>query len=252
MRIPLLVSLAAVVFLKTGGLRASRARLYHEVIEAVLLTREPDRLDCDLLWRMLSAFALWLHQLKGRSFSRQDLFTFFFEVQGKPWGEETVDMARRIIQSGVIEPVASDTYHFRHQTFQEYLAASELARCLASPDLSIRQHAWNLVFGNKRTYSRWIEVLRLMVGALVQTSDGLGQAEACHWIRNLLNLQETDEGDPGSLGLQLALTSIGELTELLEGRHSQAAVLVRQVLSVWAEELLRQYDLTVVRKCEGF
>ena len=33
---PLLFSLAAVVFVKTGGLPASRATLYHNVIEAVL------------------------------------------------------------------------------------------------------------------------------------------------------------------------------------------------------------------------
>jgi predicted NACHT family NTPase len=70
------------------------------------------------------------------------------------------------MNSGVLEVVAHTVYAFRHQTLQEYLAASTLADDLASG--SIRgENAWELMW-SKRTYSRWSEVLRLVVGILVR------------------------------------------------------------------------------------
>src|SRR5260370_24061655 len=73
---PLLFSLAAVVFLRTGGLPSSRAMLYREVIDAILKTREESSIWRNVLLRLLSQFALWLHEKKGRVFTINDLVSF--------------------------------------------------------------------------------------------------------------------------------------------------------------------------------
>ena len=137
---PLLFSLAAVVFLRTGGLPSSRAILYREVIDAIPKTREANPVRCTVLLRLLTQFALWLHEKKGRVFTINDLVSFLADSQGKSW-EETESQAERMIGSGMMEPVARETYGFRHQTFQEYLAAVELARQLAHQDRTIREEA---------------------------------------------------------------------------------------------------------------
>src|SRR5260370_31006967 len=62
---PLLFSLAAVVFLRTGGLPSSRAMLYGEVIDAILKTRETSAVWCTILLRLLTQLALWSHRPKG-------------------------------------------------------------------------------------------------------------------------------------------------------------------------------------------
>jgi predicted NACHT family NTPase len=173
---PLLFSLAAVVFTQTGGLPSSRAMLYREVIEAVLKTREHDHVWYALIWRVLSELALRLYQTRGRTFSMNDLLSFLTDRQSKSL-IEAAEIARRLIATGVMEVVARDTYGFRHQTFQEYLAAAELAYGLSHHNEERRKETWNLIW-SKRTYSRWSEILRLMVGVLVQMPEALAKKEA--------------------------------------------------------------------------
>ncbi len=232
---PLLFSLAAVVVLQTGGMPTGRARLYHNVIEAVLKTREQDQFWCNLLLRILTSFALWLHQEKGRTFTSDDLLSFFTEIQGKSWAE-AAEMTRRVISSGVMEIVARDTYAFRHQTFQEYLAAAELAHCLTSRDARIRQEAWNLAWG-KRTYSRWVEILRLMVGVLALSKEQRGRDEAQRWLRALIQQHASQEGDPGNLGLILALKSLTEVTEVADWENASTTALENNIITMWLYEL---------------
>ena len=130
---PLLFSLAAVVFVKTGGLPPARATLYRDVIEAVLAMREQDTIGRKHLLRALTSLALWLYQTRGRTFTSDDLLTFLEDIQHHSW-EEAENIAKHIISSGFLDVVARDTYGFRHQTFQEYLAATELAKRLTSQD----------------------------------------------------------------------------------------------------------------------
>lgn len=207
---PLLFSLAAVVFLRTGGLPTSRAMLYREVIDAILKTREASPVWQNVLLRLLTQFALWLHQ-KGRVFTIDELVSFLANSQEKSW-EETADLAERILRSGMMEPVARQTYGFRHLTFQEYLAAVELARRLTHQDQAMQDEAWESAW-KRRTYSRWTEVLRLMVGVLYQQPGNKGKLEAQHWLQELIGQRSTEEGDPGDLGLALALKSLAEITE---------------------------------------
>jgi len=233
---PLLFSLAAVVYFQTGGLPPTRAMLYREVIEAVLAMREPNRLRQKQLLPVLSSLALWLYQKKGRSYTLDDLLEFLGAVQQRSW-DETTQITQQIIDSGIMELLAHDTYSFRHQTFQEYLAATELARRLTDHHAQKREEAWALAW-SKRTYSRWTEVLRLMVGALAQLPDKRGIQEAVRWIRALLNQQTTAEGDPGLLGFVLALKSLVELVGSSTRENRQIVQLEGEIVQRWVNELL--------------
>jgi len=232
---PLFFSLAAVIILQTGGLPSCRAALYHDVVEAILQTSEQDPLWSNLLMRMLTKLALWLHQSKGRTFTKSDLLTFFLEIQEKSL-VETTELARRIISSGIIEVVARDTYSFRHQTFQEYLASAELACLLTDQKSQICENTWHLAW-SKRTYSRWTEVLRLMVGVLAQTGGKKGREVAQRWLRALLEQRVTKEGDPGNLGLMLALKSLAEVSEMVGWKASHTATIEKDIITTWIDEL---------------
>jgi predicted NACHT family NTPase len=135
---PLLFSLAAVVFLKMGKLPLSRAMLYQQVLDAILETREMDLVRRKVLRRVLSDLALELYKVKGRTFSLDDLLALLPTVrqrQHENWITE--EMARRIVTSGLLDVLARETYSFRHQTFQEYLAGVELAQRLTHQDQTI-------------------------------------------------------------------------------------------------------------------
>ena len=127
----MLFSLAAVVFVRLGLLPASRAILYETVTSAVVETREKNPERRQMLHRVLTDLALELYRTKGRTFSLDELLALLPIIrlrQSENW--DTVELARRIINSGLFDIFPQQTYAFRHQTFQEYLAAVELARRL--------------------------------------------------------------------------------------------------------------------------
>lgn len=231
---PLLFSLAAVVFTQTRGLPASRTALYHDVIGAVIEMREQNSLWRHLMLHQLTEFAFWLHQTKGRTFTNNDLLTFILEIQRKPEAE-AADLSYRIISSGMVDVVGRKSYNFRHQTFQEYLTASELAHRLTSQDAELREETWNFAW-SKRTYSRWAEVLRLMIGILV-LAGSVGKSLAQRWLQLLMMQRETEDGDPGNLALMLALGSLVEVAELPEWDNLQAARLGEQIISTSIKEV---------------
>jgi TIR domain/NACHT domain/HEAT repeat len=208
---PLLFSLAAIVFVRLGTLPTSRAALYQQVIDAVLETREKDRLRRKVLLRVLSDLALGLYTAKGRTFSLDDLLDVLPSIrqrQHENWA--TDEIAQHLITSGMLDVLAHETYGFRHQTFQEYLAAVELAQRLISQDQALHDETWEFVW-SKRAYSRWTEVLRLMVGTLTQRHRRAGAQKALDWLSELAGQQHEPEGDPGQLGLALALKSLAEV-----------------------------------------
>src|SRR5689334_2435913 len=187
--------------------------LYQQVLDAIFGTRETDLVRRTVLRHVLSDLALELYKTKGRTFSLDDLLDrlpIIRQRRHENWITE--EMARRIINSGLLDVLARETYSFRHQTFQEYLAAVELAQRLTHQDRSIQEDAWDSAW-KRRTYSRWTEVLRLMVGVLYQQPGNKGKLEAQHWLQKLIGQRSTEEGDPGNLGLALALKSLAEITE---------------------------------------
>lgn len=236
---PLLFSLAAAVYAKTGGLPSSRAILYHDVIEAVLTLKEPDSVKRKHLLRVLTGLSLWLYtEKRGRTFTLHDVFTFLEDIKGLTW-TETESIAKKITTSGVLDFVARQTYGFRHQTFQEYLAAAELAHLLTSPDEKRRESALALAW-SKRTYSRWTEILCLMVGILVLEHEKDGIRIATFWLQKLAAQNTQQEGDPGNLGLALMLKSMREITSVDEEIWGKAEVrgLEQDMITFWLHDLL--------------
>lgn len=240
---PLLFSLAAAVYVKTGGLPQSRAVLYQQVIEAVLMLKEPDSVARKHLLRALTGLALWLYeQKKGRTFTLHELLICLEEVRHHSW-EEAERLAQKITTSGALDIVARETYGFRHQTFQEYLAAAELARMLIGHDEQKRENALALAW-RKRTYSRWTELLCLMIGILANEHGNAGIRAARQWLQQLAGQYTQPEGDPGSLGLALMLKSAREIT-LLDAEPEQAAAiraLERDMVALWLQDVLETAD----------
>src|SRR5689334_6907639 len=165
--------------------------LYQQVLDAIFETRETDLVRRKVLRHVLSDLALELYKTKGCTFSLDDLLDLLPIIrQRRHENWITEEMARRIVNSGLLDVLARETYSFRHQTFQEYLAAVELARQLTHQDQTVQEKAWEFAWG-KRTYSRWTEVLRLMVGVLYQQPGNKGKQEAQHWLQELIGQRST-------------------------------------------------------------
>jgi HEAT repeat protein len=238
---PLLFSLAATVFARTGTLPNGLAALYQQVIDAVLEMREPDPTRRKMLQRAVAGLALELYRIKGRTFTRDDIVTLMPSVrerQHENWATE--EMVNRIVASGLLDVVAQETYGFRHQTFQEYLAAVELAQRLANQQQETREEGWSFAW-SKRTYSRWTEILRLMVGVLVQKHRREGAQQARRWLLALARQQGEADGDIGNLGLTLALESLAEVStiktgswEKVYGEEVEAEVITSWITALFA------------------
>jgi HEAT repeat protein len=238
---PLLFSLAATVFTRTGTLPTGLAALYQQVIDAVLEMREPDPTRRKMLQRAVAGLALELYRIKGRTFTRDDIVTLMPAVRQREhenWSTE--EMVNRIVASGLLDVVAQETYGFRHQTFQEYLAAVELAQRLVSQHQSIREEGWSFAW-SKRTYSRWTEILRLMVGVLIQKHWREGAQLIRHWLLALVRQQGEADGDIGNLGLSLALESLAEVSGIktrswkeVHGEEVEAEVIISWITALFA------------------
>lgn len=238
---PLLFSLAVGVQVQHGSLPTSRAALYQQVIEAVLVTREPDDVERAAVLSLMSDLALQLHQAKGRTFALAELLTLLPQITDLAReGDAYSDLAHRLLNTGLFEVIAHETYGFRHQTFQEYLAAVTLAEGLVSQDTTERSNAWNLAW-SKRTYSRWTEVLRLLVGVLVRQHGPQGAEVARQWLEALAGQAKTPEGDPGDLGLTLAIRSLSELGgDDTTDQEGELVTLGGSIAATWATLLLKR------------
>src|SRR5262249_32166005 len=203
---PLLFSLTAAAYARIGAFPATRAALYQQVVHAMLTTREADPARQVELHAILTETALHLYRAHGRTFSRADV------LAALPDTTDRAALVTRIVVSGVLEIVAYETYGFRHQTFQEYLAAEALARGFVSDAPTERQAVEDLAW-SKRTCSRWTEILCLLVGVLTHELGEPGADAALRWLRRLAAQRETPDGDPGGLGLALVLKSLGEVGE---------------------------------------
>ncbi len=240
---PLLLSLAAIVFVDLGKLPASRAQLYRQVLDAVLKMRLKDSQRRTTVRIVAAALALKLQQQKRRTFTREMLFHLLGEIcrsQAENWSTETI--AQDIIHSGLLEVVAENIYGFWHQSYQEYLAATDLAHLFLSQEETTRTSAWNLAW-EKRRYSQWIEILRLLVGVLVSESQRMGIPLALSWLRSLAALRIQPEGDVGDLGLALVIRSLGEVGETkTTWRNKEWVQFEREIASIWIQALLETIE----------
>src|SRR5258708_1030798 len=221
----------------------SRARLYQQVIDGVLETRKKDDIRRTMIRKVVSSLALELYQEKRRTFTRDDLLRLLSVIRERykeNWATE--ELARQLIDSGIFEVVARGTYGFWHQTFLKYLTATDLARALVSPHIETRQNFWQLAW-SKRTYSRWVEILRLMVGILVYEYRWEGTQKALEWLRALVAQRSTQEGDIGDLGLTLAIRSLSEIEETANLWKDEAWLKLEEaVANTWTEAVLEAAD----------
>jgi HEAT repeat protein len=240
---PLLFSLAALVFVYYGSIPLSRARLYKQVFDAVLETRQKDAILRTMVRKVVSSLALELFQEKKRTFTYDDLLRLLptiREQQKENWATE--ELARQLINSGAFEIVARGTYGFWHQTFLEYLTATELAQALISPHTKTRKQFWRLS-RSKRTFGRWSEVLRLVVGILVYEHRREGRQKALEWLHALVAQRSTQEGDIGDLGLTLAIRSLSEIEETANLWKDEAWLKLEEaVANTWTEAVLEAAD----------
>ncbi|GHO88019.1 HEAT repeat domain-containing protein [Dictyobacter formicarum] len=233
---PLLLSLAALIYARTGDLLASRVLLYKEVVNAIVTFRAKDEIHGKQLLHTFSALAYWLYlQRKGRTFTKDDILTFLDKVQRHSW-HETYEITRDLIASGLLDVVAHETYSFRHQTFQEYLVAVELSNMMISDDAQEQQEGWDLAW-SKRMYSRWTEILCMLGECLYQSRRVRSQAMLEKWLLSLLQQRESKEGDIGDLGLVLAIRTLAELSSIIEQPENMLIKLEHNVVLLWLKEL---------------
>ncbi len=242
---PLLFGMAAAVFVRTGILPMGLAALYQQVIDAVVQLREPDLTRQKVLLRAVAALALELYQIRGRTFTRDDIVTLIPVVRQKQhenWSTE--EMVNRIIDSGLLDVVARETYGFRHQTFQEYLAAVALAQRLVSQDHAIREEVWTFIWG-KRMYSRWTEILHLMAGVLAQDHRREGARQVKHWLIKLARQRTRPEGDVGDLGITFAMESLPEISGMKKSKWEEEGgeEAEIEIVTLWVAALLDKRKL---------
>lgn len=235
---PLLLSLAAIPYVQTGRLPASRAVLYAQMTEAMFTMRIYDTEQRTKLRHLLADIALEFYQTRGRNFSITDVLEFLPSLVSDQSTPSLSATLTRILDSGVLEPVAYQAYGFKHQMFQEYLAAVALAR--RSVDETQRQSTWDLLW-RKRRLSRWNEILRLLVGILVQEHGVEGLQIARAWLSTLAMEYSTSEGDPGNLCLILAMQSLGEFGEHVS--ETEVADLAQHILEIWAKTFAELFRL---------
>lgn len=239
---PLLLTLAAFVFVQRGGsLPQRRVELYDEVVSNLLedrLRRDGELAPFTLrnTLDLLSAVTLDLFTTTGQVFTSTHLSEAIrasareFTIVGE---SDASRMYQRVIHSGLLEPQARDAFKFRHPTFQEYLVGAELARMLTGAETKNRERAWNLV-QEKSMMARWLEPLALMAGILVTQHGAAGQRIAAQWIGELSTRDATPQGDPGYLALGQAIHALRDAAGIPSPQLRQTTEVA---LNTWADVL---------------
>lgn len=154
----------------------------------------------------------------------------------------TLPTSKATLFGSVFDIIATQTYTFKHQMVQEYLAAVALARQLCSEDEQESKAAWEFAW-NKHTYSRWFEILCMLVGVLLQEHGDRGMQIATQWLQRLGDKRQSDDGDIGNLALNLALKSLHELP--LKPLSPQLETCAQNLLLVWARQLTTDENMPI-------
>ena len=125
---PLLFSMAAYVFAVQGKLTREQKHAlsrHHRCDSQYPFPNDPDH--SYQTKRALAELSLQLFRYYGRTFTRKVMGDQLLRVSAR-LNEQWLwpDMLKQIIESGLLDVVANETYTFRHQTFMEYLAAEAL------------------------------------------------------------------------------------------------------------------------------
>src|SRR5262249_53672179 len=86
----------------------------------------------------------------------------------------------------------------------------------------------------KRTRSRWSEILTLLIGVLHHERGTTGQQVAREWLTELTGLRHMPgEGDPGWLALQLAILALRELPD-----QSALVPVIAETARIWFSHVI--------------
>ena len=119
---------------------------------------------------------------------------------------------------------------------QSYLKAIFLAKRLMSYDLHEQESTWKNIW-NKRTYRWWIPILSQLMSILVQEYQVEGAVVVQRWVYALAKQRTTPEGDPGYLGLALALRSLSQITHTAAWKENKGEETEQEVVAIWVHEL---------------
>ncbi len=247
-RTPVMLTALAVVHWNQHRLPEQRAELYESIITWLLHTRElkPGRLNADKCRKLLQklALAMFLHP-NGRQ--RQvglawaagtigDKFEATKDVT--PTEQATTFLQAEMVDSGIIVE-RNDRLEFWHLSFQEYLAACEVAGLL-------EQEQRQILFDKKCLYrAEWRELVLLLGGVLYQ--QGLEK------INHLLD--EMIKRAPKATSKNLP--QVAETVALLEGivhdlspfefkpANADYAALVKSVMGIFDKDLFRKIPVSV-------
>lgn len=239
---PLLFSLTAACWATSGGLPSSRAALYQRAVDALMQSRIAGAAERQGLLALFAQVALELFRSGGREFSeaqlRQSVDALPAPVRaGLP---DSVGLVHELIGSGLLTPSGERAFRFSHHTLHEYLVGRALATALLS-DAAPAAAAWELSW-SKKTFSRWSEPLRLMVGVLVHELGAPGQARALVWLNALVAQSTSEQGDPGNLILALVIQSLGEIGSPPASWPEQELASIETLLDRWVEQSLQRQD----------
>ncbi len=123
-------------------------------------------------------------------------------------------------------------------TADEKLAIAErLARGVTSHDPVEHETTWKML-RSKRTYKNWQEPLQRLVLLLLDHYGPEGAKVAQHWLRTLAEQRASPQGDPGYLGLALALRSLRDVSSLAIWQEHGGPQLEREIIDTWVQALL--------------
>ena len=239
---PLLFSLTAACWAASGGLPSSRAALYQRAVDALMQSRIAGAAERQGLLALFAQIALELFRSGGREFSaaqlRQSVDALPAQVRaGLP---DAPGLVHALIGSGLLTPSGERAFRFSHHTLHEYLVGRALATALLS-DAAPAAAAWDLAW-SKKTFSRWSEPLRLMVGVLVHERGAPGQARALAWLNALVAQSASEHEDPGNLVLALVIQSLGEIGSPPASWPEQELASTETLLDRWVEQSLQRQD----------
>ena len=196
---PLLLTILALIHENVGKLPNRRIKLYEICAQTLIETWRqsqtglPDALLADLgeetVIRVMAPLAYWLHEdAPGGTVSlpewQRRLETILaeegFEAEAKEIAKRFLHHAR--YQAGLLAERGLNQFGFFHLTFEEYLAARQIARQRAEERRAMLKKHW--------ADPRWHEVILLAAGQL-----GIAEArrdDVGDFIKHLLELETTD------------------------------------------------------------
>lgn len=193
---PLLLTILALIHENLGKLPNRRVKLYESCAQTLIETWRqsqtglPDALLADLgeetVIRIMAPLAYWLHEHAPGGTASLEAWQERLETILREEGFETeaTEIAGRFLhharyQAGLLAERGLNQFGFFHLTFEEYLAAREIARQRAEERREMLKKHW--------ADPRWHEVILLAAGQL-----GIAEArkdDASDFIKHLLELE---------------------------------------------------------------